>query len=135
MISRRIVLHFPDRIVDQPIIYRLVRDYGLRFSILKAQITPGKQGLLVMELSGDEDDYQRGLQFLRDMEVSIQPLDQDIVRDEDRCTHCGVCVPLCPTDALTVDPTTRLVLFDNDACVACEYCVKICPLGAIEVHF
>ena len=135
MISKRIVLHFPDRIVDQPIIYRLVRDYGLRFSILKAQITPGEQGLLVMELSGEEEDYQRGLQFLRDMEVTIQPLDQDIVRDEDRCTHCGVCVPLCPTDALTVDPTTRLVLFDNDACVACEYCVKICPLGAIEVHF
>lgn len=135
MISRRIVLHFPDRIVDQPIIYRLVRDFGLWFSILKAQITPGKQGLLVMELSGEEQDYQRGLQYLRDMEVTIQPLDQDIVRDEDRCTHCGVCVPLCPTDALTVDPTTRRVLFDNDACVACEYCVRICPLGAFSVHF
>ena len=135
MISKRIVLHFPDIIVDQPIIYRLVKDYDLQFSILKAQITPGKKGLLVMELRGEDRNYERGLQYLRDMDVSIQPLAQDIVRNDARCTHCGVCVPLCPTDALTVDPSSRKVIFDNEACVACEYCVKICPLSAMEVHF
>lgn len=135
MISRRIVLHFPDRIVDQPIIYRLVKDYDLALSILKAQITPGKEGLLVMELSGEDRNYEQGLQYLRDMDVRIQPLSQDIVRNEVRCTHCGVCVPLCPTDALTVDPSSRRVTFNNDACIACEYCVRICPLSAMEVHF
>ena len=135
MISKRIVLHFPDRIVDQPIIYRLVKDYDLEFSILKAQITPGKEGLLVMELRGEASNYEQGLQYLRNMDVSIQPLSQDIVRNEARCTDCGVCVPLCPTDALTVDPSSRRVRFNNDACIACEYCVKICPLRAMEVHF
>ena len=135
MISKRIVLHFPDRIVDRPIIYRLVKDYDLEFSILKAEITPGKEGLLVMELKGEDSHYQQGLQYLRDMEVSIQPLNQDIVRNEARCSHCGMCVPLCPTDALMVDSSSRRVNFNNDACVACEYCVKICPLSAMEVHF
>ena len=28
-ISKRVVLHFPSRMVDQPIIHRLVRDYDL----------------------------------------------------------------------------------------------------------
>ena len=135
MISKRIVLHFPDRIVDRPIIYRLVKDYDLEFSILKAEITPGKEGLLVMELRGEDRHYEQGLQYLRDTGVSIQPLNRDIVRNEARCSHCGVCVPLCPTDALTVDPSSRRVKFNNDACVACEYCVKICPLHAMEVHF
>ena len=135
MISKRIVLHFPDRIVDQPIIYRLVKDYDLQFSILKAQITPGKRGLLVMELRGEDSNYERGIQYLTDMDVGIQPLDQDIVCNEARCTHCGVCVPLCPTDALKVDPSTRRLIFSNDMCIACEYCVKICPFGAMEVHF
>ena len=135
MVSKRIVLHFPDGIVDQPIIYRLVKDYDLKFSILKAEISPGKEGLLVMELSGEPSHYEEGLQYLKDMAVSIQPLSQDIVRSEDRCTHCGVCIPLCPTGALKVDPINRRVSFNNDACVACEYCVKICPLGAMETHF
>jgi len=69
MISKRIVLHFPDRIVDQPIIYRLVKDYDLAFSILKAEITPGKEGLLVMELKGEDGHYEQGLRYLRDMDV------------------------------------------------------------------
>ena len=135
MVSKRIVLHFPDRIVDQPIIYKLVKDYDLKFSILKAEISPGKEGLLIMELSGEPRNYEEGLQYLKDMAVTIQPLSQDIVRSEDRCTHCGACIPLCPTGALKMDPTSRRVSFDNEACVACEYCVKICPLGAMETHF
>ena len=135
MVSKRIVLHFPDRIVDQPVIYRLVKDYDLEFSILKAQITPGKEGLLVMELSGEDSHYERGLQYLKDIGVSTQLLSQDIARNEAKCTHCGVCVPLCPTDALTVDSSSRQAAFNNEACIACEYCVKICPFGAMEIHF
>ncbi|MBM4445669.1 MAG: (Fe-S)-binding protein, partial [Chloroflexi bacterium] len=37
-ISRRVVLHFPRTLVEQPIIYRLVRDYDLSFNILKASV-------------------------------------------------------------------------------------------------
>ena len=39
-ISKRIVLHFPKRLVDRPIVSRLVKDYNLDFNILKALITP-----------------------------------------------------------------------------------------------
>lgn len=135
MPSKRIVLHFPSQIVDQPIISRLVREYNLDFNILKASITPRKEGLLVMELSGPQEDYDRGIQYLTHMGIRIQPLSQDIVRNEAHCTHCGMCVGLCPTGALWVDLKTRWVYFSDDKCVACEWCVKACPIRAMEVRF
>ncbi|MCX6349024.1 MAG: NIL domain-containing protein, partial [Candidatus Aureabacteria bacterium] len=45
MITRRVVLHFPSRLVDQPIISRMVREFKLDFNILKASVTPKEEGL------------------------------------------------------------------------------------------
>jgi len=38
-VTKRVVLHFPRRLVEQPVIYRLVKDYNLEFNILRASIT------------------------------------------------------------------------------------------------
>ena len=135
MITKRIVLHFPHRLADQPIVYKLVKDYDLEFNILKAYIAPEKGGLLVLELSGEDKNYEQGIQYLTAVGVRLQALSQDIIRNEGRCTDCGVCVPICPTSALAVEPLTRKVHFYDNKCIACELCVKACPLRAMEVHF
>lgn len=135
MISRKIVLHFPQASVDQPIVYKLVKDFDLQFNILKAFVTPQEEGLMVLELSGKKENFSKGLEYLESCGLRIQPLSQDVVRDETKCTHCGVCVPVCPTQALVVDPQTRKIIFHNKKCIACELCVKICPPRAMEVHF
>jgi ferredoxin len=133
--SRRIVLHFPDRLLDQPIICKLVKDYDLEFNILKASVTPKEEGLLVLELRGEKDSYEQGVGYLKKMGVRLQPLSQDVVRNEEKCTHCGVCVPVCPTAALEVEPSTRKVDFKKDKCIACEICVNVCPVRAMEISF
>lgn len=135
IVSKRIVLHFPQRLVEQPIVYKLVKDFGLKFNILKASVTPQEEGLMVLELSGTEKDYEDGIGYLKSCGVRIQPLSQDIKRNDTKCTHCGVCVPICPTGALLVNPVTRKVEFHEDKCIACELCVKVCPTRAMEVHF
>ena len=43
-VAKRIVLHFPKRLVDRPIVYHLIKDYNLEFNILKAQATPEEEG-------------------------------------------------------------------------------------------
>ena len=134
-ISRRIVLHFPKRLVDQPIIYRLIKDYDLGFNILKASVTPDEEGLLVLELSGKRDDYDRGIEYLTEAGVKIQSLSHDVTRNETRCTHCGACITVCPTDAFELDPLTREVIFYHERCVACGQCIKACPPRAMELHF
>ena len=134
-VSKRIVLHFPKRTVDRPIVYRLIKDYDLEFNILKASVTPEEEGLMVIELSGDQRNYDNGIRYLTDNGVRIQSLSQDVLRNEDRCTHCGACITICPTAAFEVDPVTRLVYFDNEKCLACGICIMACPPRAMEVHF
>jgi ferredoxin len=135
MIKRRIVIKFPHRLVDQPITYKLVKEYDLTFNILKASVTPKEEGVLVIELSGKKDQYEAGLDYLRSIGVTVQPLSQDVTRDEARCTHCGACISVCPVAALYVDPANRRVIFDSAKCIACELCVKACPPRAMEVRF
>ncbi len=134
-VSKRIVLRFPQRLVDRPIVYRLIKDYNLAFNILKASVTPEEEGLMVLELSGEQQDYDKGIRYLTTNGVRIQSLSQDVVRNEDRCTHCGACVTICPTHAFEVDLATRRVAFDDEKCVACGLCIKACPPRAMEVHF
>jgi ferredoxin len=135
MISKRIVLHFPHRLVDQPIVCKLVKDYDLQFNILKAYVTPQEEGLMVLELTGEDANFNKGIEYLQSCGVKIQPLSQDVIRNETKCTDCGVCVPICPTGALVIDPFTRKVHFYDNKCIACELCVKICPTRAMEVRF
>jgi len=135
MITKRIVLTFPHRLLDQPVVYKLVKDYNLVFNILQARVTPKEEGLLILELSGKDSDYEKGLKYLLDLGVKIQPLSRDVIRDDERCTHCGACVVICPTGALAVDKKTRKVLFDSEKCIACELCVKPCPPRAMVVKF
>jgi len=135
MTSERIVLKFPHRLVDQPIIYKMVKDFNLEFNILKAYVTPKEEGLLVLELKGEDMDLKKALTYLKSLGVTTQPLSKDIKRNEAKCTHCGACVPICPTGALVTDPVTRKVLFYDAKCIACELCIKACPPRAMELHF
>ena len=134
-VSRRLVLRFPQRLVDKPIVSHLVKDFNLDFNILKASVTPGQEGLLVMELGGESKDYDKGVKYLNDAGVHVQPLSQDVIRNETRCTHCGACITLCPTSAFTLEEGTRRVKFDDTKCIVCELCVKACPPRAMELHF
>jgi len=134
-VSKRIVLRFPQRLVDRPIVYRLVKDFDLEFNILKASVTPDEEGLMVVELSGKQQDYDKGIKYLTTNGVKIQSLSQDVIRNEDRCTDCGACVTICPTHAFEVDPVSREVKFRNEKCVACGLCITACPPRAMEVHF
>ena len=134
-VSKRIVLHFPRRMVDRPIVYRLVKDYNLEFNILKAFFTPQEEGLMVLEISGGQKDYDKGIKYLTKSGVRIQSLSQDVTRNEERCTHCGACITICPTGAFELEPLTRRVNFYNEKCLACGLCIKACPPRAMELHF
>lgn len=133
-VVRKVVLHFPHNLVDQPIIYKLVKDYDLQFNILKASVTPKEEGILVLELSGKKQNYKEAIRFLNQSGVELQLLIQDVYRNNDKCTHCGVCVTMCPVEAFTVDPTTRKVEFHSTECIACELCTRTCPVRAMEIR-
>jgi ferredoxin len=122
-------------VVDKPIVTNLVRNYNLSFNILKAQIFPRKEGLMVLELRGNRKDYEKGLKYLKDIGVKVESIAQGIRRDEDKCYQCGACTAVCPTGALHIQRPEMAVLFESERCSACELCVKTCPARAMIVMF
>ncbi len=135
MAKRRLVLTFPPKLVEEPITYRLIKDYDLVVNILRAKISPEEEGRLMIELSGEKGALKRGMDYLNGLKVNIQPLARDIRWLEDKCTHCTVCVSLCPTEAIVVDRNSMKISFNKDKCIVCGACIPACPYEAIEILF
>ena len=135
MYSKVLLLRFPREIVNEPVVVNLVKKFDLSFNILKATIYPRKEGMVVMELSGDRKNYNSGVKYLRDTGVKVERISQDIKRNEEKCFHCGACTAVCPTGALYIERPEMTVNFDKDRCSACELCVSACLANAMEVNF
>ncbi|HOJ31729.1 MAG TPA: NIL domain-containing protein [bacterium] len=135
IISERVVLKFPKELVDKPTISALVRKYDIEFNILQAQVLPQKEGLMVVVFTGEEKIVKQALNDLKNQNVGLQRLKQDITKDDKICTHCGVCIGLCPTNAFYYDQSTKKVIFDYEKCITCMLCVKGCMVRAIKIKF
>ena len=133
--KKRIILRFKRRTIDKPIVYRLAKDFDLVYNILRANVSPRAESMMVMEIEGDEERFREGMEYLRGFDVSVEPIGQDISRNEERCVHCGLCASVCAPGALDIDRESMRVQFDYDRCVACELCVKVCPVKAMHVYF
>jgi heterodisulfide reductase subunit A len=54
-----------------------------------------------------------------------------IAVDEDICVRCGVCVPMCPFQALKMDDDGKLEII-TALCKGCGTCAVACPSGALQ---
>jgi ferredoxin len=129
-----LALRFSREVVDQPIIYRLVKDYNLEFNLLKAAIDPRQEGVIVMELRGHPKNFRRGLKYLRDSGVKVKSVAREVRRNEELCYQCGTCTAVCPSGALGIQRPEMAVIFDPNKCSACELCCPVCPARAMEVR-
>ncbi len=58
-----------------------------------------------------------------------QHASQEIQYLESRCRFCGICVGLCPTEAITIKDNWRL---ERKKCTQCQKCVSHCYAGALQ---
>lgn len=131
MATKKVYLFFPKSTTEKHIIYHLVKDYNLVINIFRAKITPEEEGYLVIDVSGKEEDIQKGIAFVKNSNVKVNETNRGLQRDDDRCTHCGNCLSHCPTKALHIkDFTLRKVEFDESLCIECLACIRNCPFGA-----
>jgi ferredoxin len=134
MKKMKLLLRFPSERAGKPVSSHLIRDYNLDLNILSAHINPGMTGELSIELTGEDENLEKGVQFLRDEGISVSILSRLIVWDGVKCTHCGACTAVCPSGALQLDENAQLC-FDQERCLICELCISACPLKVMAVDY
>jgi len=133
MATRIYILRFPKETSSDPMIYQLVKQYDVEFNILKADILPQREGVMIIELKGTKDKVKNGLDYLRSYNVQVERLAASINRDDEKCFQCGACTGICPVGALAIKRPEMEVIFDPEKCTGCSLCVPICPVRAMEV--
>jgi L-aspartate semialdehyde sulfurtransferase ferredoxin len=136
VVTKKLMFYFPECECEKPIIYHLVKDHNLIVNIYRAKVTPEEEGYLVLDVTGTEEEIQSGIDFVMTFNVTVNYSGKGVARDEERCTHCGYCVPYCPTEALSIgSDATRQIVFNEFECIECLACIRICPYGACTSAF
>jgi L-aspartate semialdehyde sulfurtransferase ferredoxin len=73
VIRLRVKLTFPEALVREPVIARLVREFDVVPNIRRADVDE-RQGWIVCELDGDGAAVERAVEWLRDVGVQVDLL-------------------------------------------------------------
>jgi ferredoxin len=133
--KKRYFLSFPANSVTEPIIYNLVKKFDIPVSILKADINPGKEGNLLVEMTGETTMLDAGIEYLKSQHIKCNSVIKRVKWLKDHCIHCGACTAVCFSEALVMERKSWKVKFFADNCVACGLCIKACPLQLFELDF
>ena len=74
----RVRLTFPPALIQEPIVYRLVKDFDIVINIRRADVK-ADHGWMALELEADEKTLERGVTWLKDKGVQVDPIERDVV--------------------------------------------------------
>ena len=78
MTRRRLKLIFGPSLVKEPVIYQLGRKFEIVTNIRRADVTKD-QGWVLLEVSGEPEELDRGVGFLESKGVKVEPAEGDVV--------------------------------------------------------
>ena len=78
MTRRRLKLLFTASLVKEPVIYQLGRKFEIVTNIRRADVTKD-QGWVLLEVSGEAEELDRGVEFLQSQGVKVEPAEGDLV--------------------------------------------------------
>lgn len=125
----RILLKFPEKLVEQPITSQIILEHKVPVNIITAHVN-SKGGEVLAEVPDAE--LEKLVKAFRQRGVTVT-LPKLIEIDSEKCFSCGACVALCPVDAITYDEDFS-VNFNKEKCLGstCSACVDACPARAIK---
>ena len=67
---KRVELVYPARLLDQPIVYRVITELGVQLNVLEAEVNK-HGGWLIVELSGTSAAVIRAMEWLVDRGIKV----------------------------------------------------------------
>jgi ABC-type methionine transport system ATPase subunit len=75
---RRLKLIFGPDMVKEPVIYQLGKKFEIVTNIRRADVTRD-QGWVLLEISGEPEELDRGVSYLESCGVKVEPAEGDLV--------------------------------------------------------
>ena len=100
--------------------------------LVKEKLATGIESVDVSALQcpdSGEENVKAFVEFVKgyQAEQAKNPIKLLPITDEDRCVMCGVCVDVCPMEAIDRE---NVSVVDSALCIKCCACVKECPKEA-----
>jgi ferredoxin len=133
--KEKYVLEYTEDVVDEPIIYSLIKRFDIRVNILRAEISPGHEGSMLVEIEATPERIEEAKAFLSEHSVSMTPIAESLGFKAEECIHCGACTAVCFSGCLTIGAPDWTLHVDRSKCTACGLCVPACPLGLFTLKF
>jgi len=78
MSKQRVKFTFPENLITVPVIYELGKQFSIVTNIRRADVTEDR-GWVVLELEGELEEIERGLAWVAEQGVRVDPVQGDIV--------------------------------------------------------
>lgn len=78
MAKRRVMFTFPTKLIKEPVIYNLGKQFDIATNIRRADVTENK-GWVLLELEGKEGDITKGIAWVTSLGVRVDPVSGDVV--------------------------------------------------------
>ncbi|MGZ4881688.1 MAG: 4Fe-4S binding protein [Halobacteriota archaeon] len=124
----KIVLKFPQEIMQGPLLADVVLETGVRINIDRA-LVDASVGEIVIDVP--DERVEEVAEAFRRRGTEVHEMDTPIALDESECVQCGACVSVCPVEVFTYNED-RTISIDLTRCVLCKTCMTMCPHGALK---
>jgi len=78
MAKKMVKLIFPQELIKEPVTFRMARQFDVIPNIRRANVTE-TVGELVLKLEGEEENLEKGIKYMTDLGVKVEPVVGDIV--------------------------------------------------------
>ncbi len=78
MNRKRVKFTFVQELIKEPVIWKLAKQFDVITNIRRADVTDDR-GWVILELDGEADEIERGLKWVEEQGVRVDPVYDDIV--------------------------------------------------------
>lgn len=81
IVQQRVKLTYPAILLNQPVLYQLIKQFDLITNILHAHVTP-TEGWLVLDIEGEQEKVEGGLAWVASQGIYVEVLPEEEAGEE-----------------------------------------------------